>query len=96
MDIVNNERFKIIKIENNNITIQNRNKNITFDVVKGNAFQRCFRICYCTSIHSSQGSSIGEKYLIHQFNKSNFDQLLKYVSLSRARSHEIIHIYEYN
>ena len=26
MDIVNNERFKIIKIENNNITIQNKNK----------------------------------------------------------------------
>ena len=26
MDIANNERFKIIKIENNNITIQNKNK----------------------------------------------------------------------
>ena len=94
MDIVNNEIFKIIEIENNNITIQNENKNITFDVVKDNTFQRCFRICYCTSIHSSQGLSIGENDLIHQFNKSNFDQRLKYVSLSWARSHEIIHIYE--
>ena len=68
MDIVNNKIFKIIKIENDDNTIQNENKFIKFDVVKDNAFQRCFRICYCTSIHSSQGLSIGENDLIHQFN----------------------------
>ena len=90
---VNNERFKITNIETNIITIQNENKTIKFDAVKDDAFQRCFRICYATSIHSSQGISIGENYLIHQFNHPNFDQRLKYVTLNRARSHEIIHIY---
>ena len=47
--------------------------------VEFEVFQRCFRVCYYTNIHSAQGLSIGEKYLIHQFNKSNFDQQLKYV-----------------
>ena len=93
MGIVNNERFKITNIEKNIITIQNENKTIKFDAVDDDVFQRCFRICYATSIHSSQGISISEAYLIHQWNHPNFDQRLKYVSLSRARSYEIIHIY---
>ena len=93
MGFVNNERFKVTKIDKNIITIQNDKNVIEFDAVGDDAFQRCFRVAFCTSIHSSQGLSIGDNYLIHQWNHPNFDQRLKYVSLSRARSHEIIHIY---
>ena len=92
--IVNNERFKITAIEKNIITIKNEFKTIQFDAVENNSFQRCFRVAYCTTIHSSQGLSIGESYLIHQWNNENFDQRLKYVALSRARSYEIINIYQ--
>ena len=75
------------------ITISNEFKRIKFDAVENNAFQRCFSVAYCTTIHSSEGLSIGENYVIHQWNNANFDQRLKYVFLSRARSYEIIHIY---
>ena len=54
MDTVNNERFKMLKLRKNT-TIQHENKIIKFDAVKDDAVQRCFRICYATSIHSSQG-----------------------------------------
>ena len=94
LGIVNNERFKIADIEKHMIAITNEFKTIKFDAVENNAFQRCFRVAYCTTIHSSQGLSIGESYLIHQWNNENFDQRLKYVALSRARSYEIINIYQ--
>jgi len=90
--IVNNERFNITNIENNIITIQNENKIIQFNVFKDDAFQRCFRVAFATTCHSSQGLSIREPYLIHQFNR--YTNKMKYVSLSRATLYEHINIYQ--
>ena len=93
MDIVNNERFNIINIENNIITIQNENKKITFNAVNDNIFQRCFRVAYATTCHSSQGMTINKPYLIHQFNR--YTDKMKYVALSRATDYNNINIYQY-
>ena len=55
-----------------------------------NEFQKYFRCAYCTTVHSSQGLSIDEKYTLHEWNKYNVH--LKYVALSRAMAHELINI----
>jgi hypothetical protein len=89
--IVNNERFKITKIEKNIITIQNTNKSITFDAAENNAFQRFFRVAYATTCHSSQGMSIREQYLIHEWNR--YTNKMRYVALSRSTTYEHINIY---
>ena len=88
--IVNNERFEITNISkvNNKITMKNDHKEIIIDNDK---FQKLFRVAYCTTIHSVQGMSIGESYTLHEWEK--YDQRLKYVALSRARSNDLINIY---
>ena len=91
MGIVNNERFKITKIEKDTITIQNTNKSITFNAAENNAFQRYFRVAFATTCHSSQGLSIREPYLIHQWKR--YTNKMKYVALSRATTYEHINIY---
>jgi DNA replication protein DnaC len=88
MGLINNQRFKIIKLDVFNITIEDdigNKKDINI-----NDFQKFFLPGYATTTHSSQGLSIGEPYTIHEFGK--MDQRLKYVSLSRSRSLEYIHI----
>ena len=90
--IVNNERFKITNIEKDIITIQNENKTIKFDAVKDDVFQRCFRVAFATTCHSSQGMTINEPYLIHQWNR--YTNKMRYVSLSRATEYENINIYQ--
>ena len=86
--LINNQRYKIIKLDVFNITIEDdigNKKDINI-----NDFQKFFLPGYATTTHSSQGLSIGEPYTIHEFGK--MDQRLKYVSLSRSRSLEYIHI----
>ena len=77
--IVNNERFEITNISKVEIIIDN------------DKFQKLFRVAYCTTIHSVQGMSIGESYTLHEWEK--YDQRLKYVALSRARSKDLINIH---
>ena len=89
---VNNERFKVTKIENNIITIQNDKNIIEFDAAGDDAFQRCFRVAYATTCHSSQGLTINEGYLIHQWGR--YTNKMKYVALSRATTYENINIYK--
>ena len=90
--IVNNERFKITNIEKNMITIQNENKTIKFDAVNNDAFQRCFRVAFATTCHSSQGMTINEPYLIHQWDR--YTNKMRYVALSRATEYDNINIYQ--
>ena len=88
LGLINNQRYKIIKIGQFNITIEDdigNKKEINI-----NEFQKFFLPGYATTTHSSQGLSIGEPYTIHEFGK--MDQRLKYVSLSRSRDHSYIHI----
>ena len=88
MGLINKQRFKIIKLDVFNITIEDdigNKKEINI-----NDFQKFFLVAYGCTAHSSQGMSISEPYTIHEFGK--MDQRLKYVSLSRSRDYSYIHI----
>ena len=91
LNICNNERFKIINIEDDIITIQNEYKTVKFNAVKNSTFQRYFRVAFAGTCHSNQGVSIREKYLIHQYDKYCYH--MKYVALSRATEYNNISIY---
>ena len=88
MDLVNNQRFVITKVGAMQITIQD-DSGMKRDIFN-HEFQKYFLVAYATTIHSSQGMSIGKNYTIHEWDR--LDEKLKYVALSRARDHELIHI----
>ena len=84
---------KFLILKSSIITSVNKKK---LDIIKikirFNDFQKYFLVAYATTIHSAQGLSIGKNYTIHEWNR--LDERLKYVSLSRARNYENIHIME--
>ena len=86
--LINNQRYKIIKIDTFNITIEDDLKH-EFKI-NVNDFQKFFLVAYATTTHSAQGMSIGEPYTIHEWDR--MDQRLKYVALSRSRDLKYIHI----
>ena len=86
--LINNQRYKITKIDTFNITIKDDLKHEY--KINVNDFQKFFLIGYGCTTHSSQGASIGEPYTIHEWDK--MDQRLKYVALSRSRDLKYIHI----
>ena len=86
--LINNQRYKITKIDTFTITIEDDLKH-EFKI-SVNDFQKFFLVSYATTIHCNQGASIGEPYTIHEWNR--LDKRLKYVALSRSRSIEYIHI----
>ena len=90
MNLINNQRFIIDTIGPLQMTIQDDLGNTRN--IYNNDFQKYFLVAYATTIHSAQGLSIGENYTIHEWNR--LDERLKYVSLSRARNYENIHIME--
>ncbi len=88
LGLINNQRYKIKKIDTCRITIQDDlNNEIKINV---NEFQKFFLVGYATTIHSAQGMSIGEPYTIHEWHR--LDQRLKYVALSRSRDLKYIHV----
>jgi ATP-dependent exoDNAse (exonuclease V) alpha subunit len=89
LDIINNERYTITKVDINarHITIKNDRNEI---VIHAENFQKLFRIGYAFTTHSSQGMSIDKPYTIHEFNRMS--KKLKYVALSRSTKHEYINI----
>jgi 5-methylcytosine-specific restriction enzyme A len=90
-NLINNERFIITSIEENMITIKNDRQTLTFNAVEDNAFSRMFRVAYCSTCHSSQGMTINEPYMIHEFER--YSQNMTYVALSRATEKSLINIY---
>ena len=90
-NLINNERYIITSINGNMITIKNDRQTLTFNAVEDHAFQRLFRVAYCSTCHSSQGRTINEPYMIHEFERYN--QNMKYVALSRATEKDLINIY---
>ena len=89
LDIINNERYTITKIDINerHVTMKNDRNEVT---VHAENFQKLFRIGYAFTTHSSQGLSIDQPYTIHEFNRMS--KKLKYVALSRSTKHEYINI----
>ena len=88
MNLVNNQRFVIEKIGPLQMTIQDDSGNERD--INNNDFQKYFLVSFCTTIHSAQGLSISEPYTIHEWDR--LDQRLLYVSLSRSRELDYIHI----
>lgn len=88
LDIVNNEVFTVIKINDDTITVYNEIKNeIEIPTEK---FNKTFYLAFCITIHKSQGATFNEKYTIHEWNKQN--RKMKYVALSRATDEKNIQI----
>jgi ATP-dependent exoDNAse (exonuclease V) alpha subunit len=88
MGFINNQRFKIKKLGVFTISIEDDKGNKK--EINHNDFQKYFLVSFASTIHSCQGMSIGEPYTIHEWDR--MDQRLLYVSLSRSRSLEYIHI----
>ena len=90
LGICNNERFNIIGIKGNIITIQNDYKTKEINAVENSTFQRYFRVGYGGTCHSNQGLTINKHYLIHQWDRYNDN--MKYVALSRSTDYNNINI----
>ena len=50
-----------------------------------------FRVAYCSTYHSSQGLTINEPYMIHEFERHS--QNMTYVALSEATENDLINVY---
>jgi hypothetical protein len=90
LGICNNERFNIIDIKGEIITIQNDYKTKEVNAVENSTFQRYFRVGYGGTCHSNQGLTINKPYLIHQWDRYNDN--MKYVALSRSTDYNNINI----
>ena len=89
LDIVNNEHFVIkqIDLEKSVITLKNGERIIEIPV---DQFQRFFYVAYAMTVCKSQGSTFHDRYTIHEWER--YTNRLKYVSLSRASSRELINV----
>ena len=91
MNIFNNQRFTIIKIDKEKqlITLKYKDNNDTIDI-EFNHFQKFFIPGYGITTHCAQGLTINEPYTVHEFQK--MDKKLRYVALSRSKKYEYINI----
>ena len=62
--------------------------NIPFDL-----FQRLFYPAYAITIYKSQGSTFDYPFSVHEWSHPLFNDILKYVALSRATTVDNINIY---
>ena len=53
-------------------------------------FQNLFRVGFCITIHSAQGSTFNSDYCIYDYDL--LDNRLLYVALSRATAKNLIHV----
>ena len=94
MGLINNQRFKIIKLDVFTITIEDDMGNKKD--INHNEFQKYFLVGYGCTIHSAQGMSIDAPYTIYEWDRlESLDQRLLYVALSRSRNYSHIHIMKY-
>jgi ATP-dependent exoDNAse (exonuclease V) alpha subunit len=94
MGLINNLRFKIIKLDVFTITIEDDVGNKKD--INHNEFQKYFLVGYGCTIHSAQGMSIDAPYTIYEWDRlESLDQRLLYVALSRSRNYSHIHIMKY-
>ena len=89
LQIYNNQRYVITKIDNNNNIVVVENEHGSKDIIFED-FNKFFIPGYAISTHCSQGLSICENYTIHEFDK--MDIKLRYVALTRAKNLQQIHI----
>ena len=100
--IINDKHKKICKGRNYKITNINEgkqgcsveivdilNKDITL-TISTEKLTKLFTIAYASTIHSSQGKTYTQDYVIHEWSKLN--NTLRYVALSRTSNSKIVHI----
>ena len=85
--IFNTEQFAIKHIPATEITVKDEERRITIPLA---GFQRTFYVAYAMTVCKSQGSTFNHSYTIREWEK--FSHRLKYVSLSRATSADLISI----
>ena len=90
MNLFNNQRFTIIKIDKEKQLITLKYKDNDNTLIEFNNFQKFFLPSYGMTCHCAQGLTINEPYSIHEFHK--MDKKLRYVALSRSKKHEFINI----
>ena len=86
-DIMNNETFDIIDINNDTFKIKVHDTPIEIETKE---FSNLFNIAFCMTIHKSQGQTFTYDYNIYEWEK--LDNRLKYVALSRATKINNIHL----
>ena len=89
LNIINNERFiiKKVNVQDKTLFIKNDRLELT---INSNIFQKLFRVGYCCTTYCTQGMSINQSYTIHEFDLMNKHH--KYVALSRGCKREFINI----
>ena len=81
-DIVNAEKFDVIKIdfEKSIIIIKNEFNEIE---IPSNEFNQLFYPSFCTTTHKIQGGTINEPISIYEWSKMGNDKRLKYTAVTR-------------
>ena len=85
----NNETFKVLDYNDNDITLINERTTIK---IKIEDFNKMFYLNYCSTIHKYQGSTINEPYTIWDWNTKHMSKKAKYTALSRATMLKNIYI----
>jgi ATP-dependent exoDNAse (exonuclease V) alpha subunit len=86
-DIMNNETFTILDIDEDNFIINVNGKNISIDTKE---FTDVFHLSFAMTVFKSQGQTFNENYCIYEWER--FDKRMKYVALSRSTDLKYIHI----
>ena len=87
-DVVNNEIFKVDKIQSDKIILSNELKqNIE---IPHDRINKLFHLAFAMTIHKSQGATFSQPYTIHEWDRLN--KKLKYVGMSRSSDISLIHI----
>jgi ATP-dependent exoDNAse (exonuclease V) alpha subunit len=95
LDIFNNEQFIIKNIEfdkENIIIVSDINEDKIIDI-PFDLFQRLFYPAYAITIYKSQGSTFDHPFSVHEWSHPLFNNILKYVALSRSTMIDNINIY---
>ena len=86
-DIMNNETFTILDIDEDTFIINVNGKNISINTKE---FTDIFHLAFAMTVFKSQGQTFNENYCIYEWER--FDKRMKYVALSRATDLKYIHI----
>ena len=87
LDIMNNETFTILKINEDNFVINVNGSDVSINTKE---FSDLFYVAFAMTIHKSQGQTFNHDYTIYEWEK--LDKRLKYVALSRATDLSCIHL----
>jgi len=91
LSIMKSQRFIVSSITDDIIKIKDDDREIEIELKN---FNKLFYIGFCITLHSSQGETFNEPYTIYDWNNFYFDNIARYVALSRATCIENIQIAE--